>query len=313
MLVAGALLDVQCAPPPAPLREVACPLIPLIPRPAGRGGIGDTGAVPRPPAIGSVSLVVAVAALAPLAALSACAGPATARRVVSGRLEGPRLDMGSAPPVDIAAAPANVVAPPVPPVPGTAATVAPGAAAIVAPRPPAGGPLLPPTDRNGLVLAPGPDGIIPAPPLPAAKDAEGYTTTSFDVLADYDAGPLGLFGPSPELVASGELTKLIPEKVRRLDRTRIGLSGYMIPIDFEKNTVQTFLLCRWQPGCCFGHVPKAHEQIYVEMPAGKGTEFVMIPITVYGTFKIGRDEGDLGGMLSLYRMTADRVVIPEDW
>jgi len=249
------------------------------------------------------------AVLATVVVGTGCGDRATAsHRMVAGPLEGAPIDTGTAA-VDVATAPTPAAAPLVPPV----AAPAPAPPAEPAPADPEPA-LLPQTDSKGRLLDP-PDrpGTIPAPPLPTAKDAPGYTITNFDFLSAFDAGPLGPFGPTPDLVASGALERIVPEAIRKLHKTKIGLSGYMIPVDFEKNTVQTFLLCRWQPGCCFGHVPQAHEQIFVTLPAGQGTQFVMIPITVYGQFKIGREAGDQGGMLSLYRMTADKVVIPEDW
>jgi hypothetical protein len=173
-------------------------------------------------------------------------------------------------------------------------------------------PLLPPP--------PPADGLPQPPKLPDAEKRKGYLSTSFDLLSGYEPGPLGVFGASPRILKNIKLKQFVPQRVLDLNGKKVGITGYMIPVDFDKNEVLTFLLCRWQPGCCFGHVPQAHEQIYVEVQPGSGCRFVIVPVTAYGKLVIGpkkKSDGtiieDGGETMSLYRLLADKIDVPKDW
>lgn len=175
--------------------------------------------------------------------------------------------------------------------------------------------------KQDAVPLPPPDDGLPQPPkLPDAEQRKGYVITNFDTLSGYDAGPLGVFGASPKILKNLKLESLVPKMVMDLHGKKVGITGYMIPVDFDKNEVLTFLLCRWQPGCCFGHVPQAHEQVYVEAKPGGGTRFVIVPVTAYGELTVGPKKDadgnaieDGGEAMSLYRLMADKVDVPKDW
>lgn len=281
----------------------------------GPAPIGDNG-IPMGSAAGLGRLAGVLALGAMVCPLGCGRGPTMDQPVLSGALRGAPID-GPISAVSVTKAPSPDAGGTNPSAPSTATSPSPTVSASgPSAAPPANPkPELPtgPLDDTGVAI-PLPDDNLPQPPpLPAARVEKGFVSTSFDVLSDFDAGEIGQFGPTPEMIKAGAVEKIVPKHIRAMSGKKIGVSGYMIPIDFEKNSVQTFILCRWQPGCCFGHVPQSHEQIFVEMPDSDGTRFVIIPVTVYGTFKVGNPDGDAGGALSLYRLAAEKVVIPEDW
>ncbi|MHC5019246.1 MAG: DUF3299 domain-containing protein [Planctomycetota bacterium] len=264
------------------------------------------------------------ASLASLALLGAagCDGkpaPPT-HRMVRGPVSG---DLIAGAPVTASPATAAPQVPEPPPVRPATAVVEPP---VVEPAP--AGPGTPADPEPGKPAGPAveapippPDDGLPQPPkLPEAEKRKGYTSTSFDLLSGYEPGPLGVFGASPKILKNIKLSQFVPQRVLDLNEKKVGVTGYMIPVDFDKNEVLTFLLCRWQPGCCFGHVPKAHEQIYVEVEPGSGCRFVIVPVTAYGKLLIGpkkKADGtiitDGGEDLALYRMLADKIDVPKDW
>jgi hypothetical protein len=167
---------------------------------------------------------------------------------------------------------------------------------------------VPPATADPPAWAPA---IAPETKLPVAAAVDGYLPSSFDTLACYDPALVTLAPPPEEGTAPDPLAG-IPGAVRALSGRRISVAGFMIPIDFEGNDVRSFMLCRYQQGCCFGHVPQIHEWIFVTTPPERPVRFVLVPVTVYGTLDVGRkfEEGNQAGV---YRLVADRLVVPEDW
>ncbi|GMT50210.1 MAG: hypothetical protein IEMM0008_1749 [bacterium] len=105
--------------------------------------------------------------------------------------------------------------------------------------------------------------------------------------------------------------KKIPRRVKRLDKKKITLEGFMLPIDLdpEKNVVRAFFLLRDQQACCFGVAPKFNELVVVVMDIPCGY-FPDVPIRVHGQFSVG--EKKTNGMVeSLYRMKAEIMVPPK--
>jgi hypothetical protein len=105
----------------------------------------------------------------------------------------------------------------------------------------------------------------------------------------------------------------LPNFVKALDQSAIAVCGFMIPIDTDDsgNRVMSFILARSQATCCYGITPKMNEWMYVQMAQGKSADSLMdVPITVFGTISVG-EEKKQDMEWSLYRMVADKVVIPK--
>lgn len=114
-------------------------------------------------------------------------------------------------------------------------------------------------------------------------------TVTFDLLSGYD------YAKEP-----------MPEIVKSLEGQRVAVTGFMLPLDFDENTVKNFLLLQSQAACCFGMTPEENEFVYVEMSGGKSARYMPdVPITVVGKIEIGKKLLVDG----IYSMEADNIVV----
>ncbi len=103
----------------------------------------------------------------------------------------------------------------------------------------------------------------------------------------------------------------IPEEIRSLNRTKIALKGFMLPLKVEEGLVTELLIMRDQSMCCYGTVPEINEWVSVKME-GKGVKAVMDQaVTMFGKLHVGeiREQGYLVG---IYEMDGYRMDGPED-
>ncbi len=147
---------------------------------------------------------------------------------------------------------------------------------------------------------------------PPAPERDGFRSINFDELASYEYDPIAagvpLLGSTPNPQQTTERVDQIPAAIRKLNGTRAGVAGFMMPIEMEKDRVKSFLLMRNQLACCFGMMVGFNEWIFVELPDGRPTKFVPdVPIVAYGTLEVGEEIED-GIVMSIYRMAADDVV-----
>ena len=135
------------------------------------------------------------------------------------------------------------------------------------------------------------------------EDLQQLTKYTFKVPDDPVTEPA-----AKEMLAGNE----IPEDVQALNKQKIALKGYMLPLRTEDGKVVEFLVMANQALCCFGAVPKITEYVSVRMPEGRGVnELQDIPITVFGTFKVGAIvENDY--VVGLYEMTGHLLNGPID-
>lgn len=126
----------------------------------------------------------------------------------------------------------------------------------------------------------------------AFDEKDGFIRTDFGFLSGFDS----------------EKEKA-PNQVKALNGKKVAITGFMLPVDFDRGVVRSFLLLKDQTGCCFGVMPRINEFVYVKMQGGDSAEFMTdVPITVSGRF--GVDEKNLVG--SLYTMKADEIELTED-
>ncbi len=152
----------------------------------------------------------------------------------------------------------------------------------------------------------------PPPPQPAspAREAGDPPTVGFDKLASftYDMPDESL--GKPETVRTNAPTQ-IPKTVLALDKQRVALSGFMLPLKVEGGLVTELLLMKDQSMCCYGAVPKITEWVSVKMTT-KGIKPVMDqPVTLHGQLKVGeiRENGFLVG---IYAMDGEKMIGPLD-
>ena len=82
-----------------------------------------------------------------------------------------------------------------------------------------------------------------------------------------------------------------PEKVAELDGRKVGLTGFMYPLQ-PGDTIQYFCLLRTTQTCCYGPRPQFNQYVFIEMDAP--TPFYRLdPVSCVGKFRVepAPDEG----------------------
>jgi len=160
---------------------------------------------------------------------------------------------------------------------------------------------------NAAPSAPAPGALAKltpaATPTPATSGSSGKETVvpvEFTKLAGYEY--LVPDTPNTNQAAGPDVAdKQIPAEVKALDRKKVSVVGYLMPLKEEEGKSTEFLLMRTQSSCCFGIAPTITELITVKA-AGKGVPTIMDDlIEIQGTLKVGtvREEGYIVGV---YRM-----------
>lgn len=113
-----------------------------------------------------------------------------------------------------------------------------------------------------------------------------YRHLSLDALDDFE------FESVMDSLMEGEVR--FPREVADLDGQRVEITGYMIPVEWQRREVTEFMLVRDLLACCFGGAPQPDEWIHVSMNEGKGSPyFPFVPVSVQGTLHIeGIDDGE---------------------
>jgi len=145
-----------------------------------------------------------------------------------------------------------------------------------------------------------PDAAEQAPPL-----VDGLPLVDFGRLLfkDYDAPELR-DPPGVPLTAAD-----FPEGARRWDDQEIVIEGYALAAELVDGRIQSVILSRFPPGCCFGTMPVLDEWMDVTLVDGGTEPFPStVPVKVAGRLTMGEvlDEG--GVVASLYRMSGARRV-----
>jgi hypothetical protein len=187
-----------------------------------------------------------------------------------------------------------------------------------------------PDATNGAALAkPDRASLVPAMKRPKDdktavgtpdKDKPEYLRVNFDELASYDYDPFEAVAPDlgggthkvveadagPQPAAPVKNSQ-IPERIMALNKKKIIVQGFMVPIEFKRDAVRSFLLVRNQMMCCFGAMIGMNEWLMVQMDGEKRTSYVQdVPTTVYGELEVGEDIQN-GMVMSLYRLRGFEV------
>lgn len=152
----------------------------------------------------------------------------------------------------------------------------------------------------------------PAPEKTAPKSEDGFLQVGFDRLAAFNYEvPDG-----PVEAKEGEKTETtplkqdqIPKEVKSLDRQRVALQGFMLPLKVENGLITELLIMRDQSMCCYGTVPKINEWVSVKMTS-KGVKPIMDQaVTIYGKLKVG-EIMENGYLVGIYEMDGERMAGP---
>ncbi len=134
---------------------------------------------------------------------------------------------------------------------------------------------------------------------------DGHIELSFAKLANYQ-----YIYPDPD--DPNQLGEQIPKSVRRLDKKKIVIQGFMLPVTLDKESrrVKEFLLLKDQNACCFGVWPGLNEWIHVILPEGETVEHIAdIPITVFGELLVG-EYFEKEVLLGIYRLNFEKLIGP---
>jgi hypothetical protein len=133
-------------------------------------------------------------------------------------------------------------------------------------------------------------------------DMGRYQQTGFDVLAGFAYGAL------PDADPALPVRETVPRDVRQLDGQRVGVVGFMRPLDFNGEGATEFLLIASDDLCCSGAPTLPNQFVVVKMKDARRTRFVQTPIVVFGTLRIRPERRD-GRVVSLYRLEADGIAL----
>lgn len=146
-------------------------------------------------------------------------------------------------------------------------------------------------------------GFFKAPEKKMEKGVE-YQKLSIAALSNYD-----YYTPLPnEKIDKKRLAEnRIPDKIKELNGQKVVLTGFMMPVNVDKDgNVSEFALNGKYDMCFYGAPSSINQWVYVKMTEGKKIKFNHNPIAVYGILEVGEEFKD-GEIVSLYRMTSDKV------
>ena len=138
-----------------------------------------------------------------------------------------------------------------------------------------------------------------------------FTVVGFDRLSGYHFEMTDdILAPSNQVAeasATVKTTNQIPATIRALDKKRVALKGFMLPLKVERGRVTEMLIMRDQSMCCFGTVPKINEWVSVKTSAEGVKPIMDEPVTVVGTLHVG-EMRENGYLVGIYRMDGEKLV-----
>ncbi len=151
---------------------------------------------------------------------------------------------------------------------------------------------------------------------PVSFDKNGFALVTFDRLASFEYevpdDPVVLTNEVGEVVDPKPEKDQIPEHVKKLNKKRVALEGFMLPLKVEDGLVTELLMMRDQSMCCFGTVPKINEWVSVRM-TNQGIKHVNdVAVTMYGTLKVG-EIYENGYLVGIYEMDGESMAGPLDF
>jgi hypothetical protein len=169
----------------------------------------------------------------------------------------------------------------------------------------------PPAQSGAAVVASPAAPAMPSASQPPETTRDGYLDIGFDKLGAYkfevtDAMVAGVADPA---ATAKKISDQIPTDIKALDRKRVAVKGFMLPLYVRHARVTQFLLLRNQMMCCYGITPRMNEWIVVNMPGGVHSVMDRT-ITVYGTLNVGESREN-NALVGIYQMAGDKLDAPE--
>jgi len=137
-------------------------------------------------------------------------------------------------------------------------------------------------------------------------DPKNYKNVTFKELRSFE-----YIDPSIEEVKNKTFKDQVPEKIKNLDKKKVMIKGFMIPMEFDKKGISYFLYVASNFECCFGAPPSLHAWVDTRMKTGEFTPYYQdVAIKAYGTLYVG-EHIDSHGNLTLYRFIIDDIDPPK--
>lgn len=148
---------------------------------------------------------------------------------------------------------------------------------------------------------------------PATAPADGtprpprdFVPVSFRKLAGFDYGTSAALAADARTTSPGQ--SVVPAEILALHGKKISIIGYMMPIEFDRGRVRSFLLMKDQSLCCFGLAPRLNDFIAVRVADKEGVPPATdVMIQVRGILQVGEVRNN-GIPIALYTMNADKVI-----
>ena len=97
----------------------------------------------------------------------------------------------------------------------------------------------------------------------------------------------------------------IPADVKRLNGSKIRLTGFMVPSDQAENITE-FALVPSLFSCCYGQPPQIQHTVMVNCPPGKEVSYFPDPITIEGKLTVEEKKDD-GYIVSIFTVDVTSV------
>lgn len=133
---------------------------------------------------------------------------------------------------------------------------------------------------------------------------EGFKSIDINDLGDfYYYSPMPGAMSDPAKLAENS----IPENIKALDKTKVTISGFMMPVDVDREgRVTEFALNGNYDRCFYGAPSQINQWVHVKMHPGAYATFSHSPVSVSGTLEVGElTEGD--EVISLYRLSGEKA------
>jgi hypothetical protein len=159
-----------------------------------------------------------------------------------------------------------------------------------------------PTNRNVAAT----NAVVPAAP------PSDYDVVGFDKLAGYNFEITDdlLSAPTNDLAGVTARTEAqIPQDVKALNKKRVSLKGFMLPLKVEGGLVTELLVMKDQSMCCYGVQPKINEWVSVKMVKGGIKPIMDQPVTLFGLLRVG-EMRENGYLIGIYGMDGDKMAGP---
>ena len=146
----------------------------------------------------------------------------------------------------------------------------------------------------------------PAPAPRPSADPDRLYRMSMRALSAFDYRPMG--PPARGQPAGSRISDTMPDSIRNLDGHRVAITGFMLPMQMEKQYVRTFMLMSFIPSCCFGDAGRVNDWVEVQVAPGARVAWEadgMVEAT--GRLSVAEYYMDRE-VAGVYRMVADAVV-----